>query len=70
MVCGLSVGLRAVHGEELHHRVSVNIIDGSGIHLDHDRLGSGISTGQNLVLPLVLPGLRDPQPCPRMTSSV
>jgi len=70
MVCVLSVGPGAVHGEDLHCHVSVNIIDGSGIHLNHDRLGLGTSIGQCVVLAFVLLGLWDRQPCPEMTSSV
>ena len=35
MVCGMSAVPRIVHCEVLHHHVSVNIIGGSGIHLNH-----------------------------------
>jgi hypothetical protein len=66
IMCGLSAGPRPIHGEELDHRVSVNIATGSTIYLNHDRLGLGISTGESVVLAFVLPGLRDRQACPGM----
>jgi hypothetical protein len=42
IVYGMNAEPRVVHREDLHHHVNINIIGGSGIHLNHDCVYFGI----------------------------